>query len=70
MKTSSNIFCAVGHTSKKYVIKIFKSWCKNHFGGVARVSLLDLNAVKIIKRTGKKYIKATTLANDVHSQPA
>ena len=40
-----------------------------HFGGVAKVSLLDLNAVRIIKRTGKKYMKATTLANDVQSQP-
>jgi hypothetical protein len=43
---------------------------KSHFGGVARVSLLDLNAVKIMKRTGKKYIKATILANPVQSQPA
>ena len=45
---------AVSHTSIKYMIKIFESWCEYPFWGVANVSLLDLNAVRIINRTGKK----------------
>ena len=31
MKTSSHILSAVSHTSIKYMIKIFESWCENPF---------------------------------------